>query len=179
MATGQARPVLSPQQGGTDREFFDLMRDVPLLARRMIEAQMLCTVYETTLAAEGKDKALAAVERAVKASAAEAGRAFAAMAPRGADFEHFKTILAAWKQGGALTIEHVNDSDSRLTFSVTRCLYVEAYRAMGVPAELVPVLSCARDAPFAAAYHPALEFDRPCAIGEGADACLFRFAWRD
>jgi hypothetical protein len=160
-------------------EFSDLLRDVPLLARRMIEAQMLRAVYETTLAAAGRDTALATVSRAVTATAAEAGRAFAAMAPKGPCFEHFKTILALWKHGGALAIEHVHDTDSVLTFSVTRCLYVEAYRAMGIPVELVPILSCARDAPFVAAYHPALEFNRPCTIGEGGDACLFRFTWRD
>ncbi|MDQ7833291.1 MAG: L-2-amino-thiazoline-4-carboxylic acid hydrolase, partial [Desulfovibrionaceae bacterium] len=151
-------------------EFSDVLRDVPLLARRMIEGQMLGQVYETTRAAEGREKALATVVRAVEAAATEAGRAFAAVAPKGPCFEHFKTILALWKHGGALTIEHVHDTDSHLTFSVTRCLYVEAYRALGIPAELVSILSCARDAPFAAAYHPALEFDRPCTIGEGAEA---------
>lgn len=160
-------------------EFSDVLRDVPLLARRMIEGQMLGQVYETTRAAEDREKALATVTRAVEAAATEAGMAFAAVAPKGPCFEHFKTILALWKHGGALTIEHVHDTDSHLTFSVTRCLYVEAYRAMGIPAELVPILSCARDAPFAAAYHPALEFDRPCTIADGADACLFRFTWRD
>ncbi|MEF3695595.1 L-2-amino-thiazoline-4-carboxylic acid hydrolase [Desulfolutivibrio sp.] len=160
-------------------DFSDVTRDVPLLARRMIEAQMLWQVYETTREADGREKALATVVRAVETAAAEAGRAFAALAPKGPGFEHFKTILALWKHGGALTIEHVHDTDSVLTFSVTRCLYVEAYRAMGIPPDLVPLLSCARDAPFAAAYHPALEFDRPCTIGEGAEACLFRFTWRD
>jgi hypothetical protein len=108
-----------------------------------------------------------------------AGRDFAAQAPGGPSFEHFKTILSAWKQGGALVVEHVRDTDRVLTFSVTRCLYVEAYRAMGVPAEVLPLLSCARDSPFASAYHPALELDRPCTLAGGADACLFRFTWRD
>jgi hypothetical protein len=160
-------------------EFSDVMRDVPLLARRMIEAQMLCQVFATTCAAEGREKALDTVTRAVRAAAVEAGRAFAATAPMGPCFEHFKTILSVWKHGGALTIEHVHDMDRVLAFSVTRCLYVEAYRAMDVPAEVLPLLSCARDAPFASAYHPALELDRPCTLAEGADACLFRFTWRD
>lgn len=159
--------------------FTDVVRDVPLLARRMIEADILCRVYETTGAAEGRDKALDAVRRVVESAAAAAGRDFAAQAPGGPSFEHFKTVLSAWKQGGALVVEHVRDTDRVLTFSVTRCLYVEAYRAMGVPAEVLPLLSCARDSPFASAYHPALELDRPCTLAGGADACLFRFTWRD
>ncbi len=159
--------------------FADVLRDVPLLACRMIEAQILCRVYETVCAAEGREKALETVHRAVAAAAMEAGRDFAAQAPGGPSFEHFKTILSAWKHGGALVVEHVRDTDRVLAFSVTRCLYVEAYRAMGVPAEVLPLLSCARDAPFASAYHPALELDRPCTLADGADACLFRFTWRD
>ncbi|NMC48780.1 MAG: L-2-amino-thiazoline-4-carboxylic acid hydrolase [Desulfovibrio sp.] len=159
--------------------FSDVVRDVPLLARRMIEADILCRVYETVCAAEGQDKALDAVRRVVESAATAAGRDFAAQAPGGPSFEHFKTILSAWKHSGALVLEHVRDTDRVLTFSVTRCLYVEAYRAMGVPAEVLPLLSCARDAPFASAYHPALEMDRPCTLAGGADACLFRFTWRD
>ena len=66
-----------------------------------------------------------------------------------------------------------------LSFEVTRCAYVETYREMGLPEELVGLVSCCRDEPFATAYSPHIVMERPETIGQGAARCRFRFTWKD
>lgn len=151
--------------------------DMTLLDRRRVEAEALGRVYARLGRDMDKEAALAVIRDVVAGAAAEAGRAFAASAPRGPSFEHFKTVLDLWRRGGALAIENVHDHDRSLTFDVTRCDYVRAYRDMGLPEELVALLSCARDEPFARAYDPRLEFSRSQTLALGADRCCFTFTW--
>lgn len=156
--------------------------DVPLIECRRIEAATLVAVYNELLQSKSERFALDTIARTVSALAFAKGRAFAAQAPAqdmgGApSLRHFATIVDVWNGTGALQIENVHQSAHELAFSVTRCAYAELYRSMQVPAALVPVLSCSRDAPFARGYSPHLHFFREQTIAEGAEYCDFLFRW--
>lgn len=152
--------------------------EVPLIDSRRIEAEVLAAVYSELLQSQSERFALDTIARSVSAMAFAKGRSFAAQSPGGGpSLRHFATIVDVWNGTGALQIENVRQSDYELAFSVTRCAYAELYRSMQVPAALVPVLSCARDAPFARGYSPHLRFYREQTIAGGAEYCDFLFRW--
>lgn len=155
------------------------MNAPPLIEQRAIEAQIFRAFYLTLSAKAGKTAALAAVAEAVEALGLAAGQAFAATAPNGPSFDHFATILDIWRASGALEVENARQTGRELTFTVTRCAYVERYRTMGLPEELVGLVSCGRDEPFARGYSPKLALERPQTLATGAPGCAFRFTWRD
>jgi hypothetical protein len=150
---------------------------VTLLARRRIEAAMLAEVYAVLMDRLGRDQALAVIEDTVTRAAFEAGRAFAASAPNEPNLEHFRSVVDLWRRGDALTIEDVRQGPDNLSFAVTRCRYAEAYREMGLPAELATRVSCLRDGAFVAGYSPKLAISRPETIAGGSGRCPFTFTW--
>ncbi|OIN99681.1 MAG: hypothetical protein AUJ49_10740 [Desulfovibrionaceae bacterium CG1_02_65_16] len=153
--------------------------NVPMNARRAIEAELAKRIFEAALPSLGEAGALAILNAAIDGAAFEAGRAFAAKAPGGApSLEHFAGVLDLWRAGGALDIADIKRTDETLGFTVTRCGYMEMYAEMGLPRELFATLSCRRDAAFATGYSPKLSLERPKTISEGAACCLFRFLWR-
>ena len=152
---------------------------IPLIEQRLIEANIFAVVYKSLCGRIGSTDALPAVRAAVDALAYEAGKAFARTSKGGANFAHFCTILDTWQASGALTIRNVATTASELEFEVTRCVYVEKYREMGLPQELVSMLSCARDHPFAEGYCANLRMERSQTLGDGAPCCRFRFNWSD
>lgn len=152
---------------------------VTLLEQRAIEAEIFKALYGAMADGFGRDAALGTIEKAVRGLAGEAGRAFAFKAPEGPSFEHFKTVLGLWRGTGALDIEDVKASPDELSFTVTRCAYVETYRQLGLPPELAGLISCCRDEPFAKGYSGHIHMERPETIGAGGDCCRFRFTWRD
>lgn len=152
--------------------------NIPLLERRKIEAGTLGAVYAHLKKTQGTGAALGVIRATVEAVAFEAGQAFAASAPDGPSFEHFQTIVDVWKGTGVLDIDNVKREPDVLTFDVTRCGYVDGYRGMGLPEELIPVISCPRDEPFAAGYSERIVFSRPETIGDGFGRCGFRFEWK-
>ena len=103
----------------------------------------------------------------------------AAAAPHGPSLAHFVTVADLWRRGGALTIEDEQQTPDRVFFAVTRCRYVESYREMGLPEELVTRLSCQRDGAFAAGYSPCLVLSRPTTLAAGASGCPFTFTWNN
>ncbi|MBI4803642.1 MAG: L-2-amino-thiazoline-4-carboxylic acid hydrolase [Desulfovibrio sp.] len=153
--------------------------DIPLLEQRAIEASIFKALYQALKEKNGRKAALETVETAARSMAVQAGLSFAAKAPDGPSFEHFKTVLDMWRGSGALDIEDVRSGKDELTFTVTRCGYVEKYREMGLPEELAGLISCCRDEPFAQAYSNRIFMERPETIGSGADCCRFRFTWKD
>jgi hypothetical protein len=151
---------------------------IPLPARRAIEAEILDKVYASAVERVGRDQALEILGAAIDASAFAAGRAFAAKAPGGEpSLAHFAKILDAWQIGGALGVAGIRQDADTLSFTVTRCGYAEMYARMGVARELHSVLSCRRDAAFAAGYSPRLALSRPETIAAGASGCTFAFRW--
>lgn len=153
--------------------------DLPLIARRIIEAEAIYQLYPVLVESLGEEAALAAVSRASRDGACTAGAAFARSAPHGPSLAHFAGIVEHWREGGALTIEDVRLSDNELSFSVTRCGYLEAYRERGLPDRLSQALSCCRDPALAEGYSPCLSLERPGLLSTGQDRCRFIFRWEE
>lgn len=153
------------------------MSNFTQLERRIVEAQVLRGVYEQAMDLYDGAQALALVHRVQERSAFAAGRAFAATASHHPDLDHFLTVLQLWQQGDAIIITDLQRRGNRASFRVTRCLYVESYRAMGMPEALLPLLSCARDEPFARGYSEHLRLERPETLASGCSACSFTFIW--
>jgi hypothetical protein len=151
----------------------------PMHARRAIEAEFAQRLFNSARAAVGEEQAFAILNAAIDEAAFESGRAFAAKAPGGApSLEHFSQVVDLWRAGGALDIADIRLGADAFSFTVTRCGYMEMYRAMGIAAPLHASLSCRRDAAFAAGYSPRLAMERPATISGGAAGCLFTFRWR-
>ena len=153
--------------------------DIPLLEQRAIEASIFKALYQALKEKNGQQAALETVATAARAMAQQAGLGFAGKAPDGPSFEHFKTVLDLWRGSGALDIEDVRSGPDELSFTVTRCAYVEKYREMGLPEELTGLISCCRDEPFAKAYSGHISMERPETIGSGSECCRFRFTWEN
>ena len=79
----------------------------------------------------------------------------------------FARGLDRWKEGGALEIEVLEQSDERLAFNVTRCRYAEMYCALGL-ADLGASLSCQRD--FALVESSLVFLERAGELVTGKDA---------
>ena len=155
------------------------LSSIPMRSRRAIEAELALRIYTTASAHLGEAAAMKILADAIDAAAHEAGQAFAAKAPGNApSLEHFAKVLDIWQAGGALSIADIVLEQDLLSFTVTRCGYMEMYRDMDIPQSLHQPLSCRRDAAFAAGYSPNLVLERPQIISAGAPSCLFRFRWR-
>ena len=150
---------------------------VTLLARRHIEAAMLAEVHAVLVDRLGEEQALSCLEETVTRAAFAAGQAFAATAPDGPNLAHFRSVVALWQRGDALTIGNIRSEETRFSFDVTRCRYAESYREMGLPEALATRVSCLRDRAFVAGYSPHLLFERPQTIASGATCCPFTFTW--
>ncbi len=150
-----------------------------LLEQRKIEARTMAVLFESMKERLGEQQALEILDQALESMALAAGKAYAATAPDGPNFEHFKRIVDVWRGTGALTIERTREEGNTLRFDVTNCAYVELYREMGLPDCLVRRLSCGRDAPFAKGYSDRIVFKRTQTRGSGAAYCDFQFTWQD
>ncbi|MBU1451128.1 MAG: L-2-amino-thiazoline-4-carboxylic acid hydrolase [Proteobacteria bacterium] len=155
------------------------VNQVPLLLRREIEASVLGQVYQSLRRRMGQEEALSVMTQIVEQTAEEAGRAFAAASKSGPSLEHFCTI---WDRlmavPGSLETEGYELEESRMRLKVTGCGYLKLYQGMGLPQELLPVLSCCRDFAFARGYSPRLHLERPTFIGQGDEACRFEYTWQ-
>lgn len=154
--------------------------NMPLIERRAVEAELLMRVYDAARVQHGYEAALGILKRVVDQAAFEAGQAFAAEAPgSGPSLKHFATVVARWRAGGVLDIEDIQQTPGGLSFSVTRCGYMQMYEKMGIPHEFHAIFSCRRDAAFAEGYSSCLRLERPLVIGQGGKTCEFRFFWTE
>ena len=153
-----------------------LPEGLSMLEKRTIEAEILKEVYETLKSSHGEEVARKTVAEAVRRSAIEQARAFAAAAPGGPSLKAFQDVMPLWTKGGALEIEVREQTDSSFTFDVVRCRYAETYKAMGL-GEIGHLLSCNRDGAFCEGYDPRLKLRRSQTIMQGASHCDFRYSY--
>jgi hypothetical protein len=155
-----------------DAESVGRLNSVGVLTRREIEARVLAPVLEALGQEFGRDRVVEVARKAIAAIARDQGRAMAA----GGDtsLPAFFAGWEPWTRDGALELRVLEQTDSRLAFDVTRCLYAEMYRALGVP-ELGEVLSCQRDAALIEGFAPGVTFTRTQTIMQGASCCDFRY----
>src|SRR5947207_2487522 len=144
-----------------------------LLQRREIEARIVGPLIRAVRDELGEERTLALVRRVIADLARDAGADLARQLGE-ASLSAFAAGLDRWKDGGALEIDLLEQSDERLSFNVTRCRYAEMYRALGL-ADLGASLSCQRDYALASGFNPDIELTRTQTIMEGAPFCDFRF----
>lgn len=150
------------------------MKDMPILERRRIEAQILKHVHEVIEARSGAEEADAVIGTAVSRSAIDQGRGFAEALGHKPDFKDFADILPLWTKDDALKIETIETSAEKLEFNVLRCRYAEMYREMGL-GRIGHLLSCNRDGDFCIGYNPDMKMTRTQTIMGGASHCDFRY----
>ena len=94
----------------------------------------------------------------------------------GSDVSAFLETLKFWTQGGALEIDLLEKSETKLDFNVTRCRYAEMYKALGIQ-DLGAVLSCNRDAAMIEGFNEDARLDRKTTIMGGGKCCTFRYTF--
>jgi hypothetical protein len=153
-----------------------MAQQMPIIERRRIEAELLKEVYRTIVEHHGVDEARAVITEAVRRSAIEQARSFAAQEPEGTSLESFVSIQSNWTAEDALVVEVLHQDETRFDFNVKRCRYAEMYREMGL-GEVGGLLSCNRDGAFCEGYDPKLKMTRTQTIMEGAEYCDFRYRY--
>lgn len=153
----------------------------PIFRQRAVEAKILRHVYETLEKSHGIEVAKATIAASVRAASIEQARELADEARANGEepsMTTFQQIYERWSRGGALEIEVIEESETKLDFDVTRCRYAEMYREMGL-GDIGHLLSCQRDGTFCEGYDPRIKMERAQTIMGGADRCTFRYRVAD
>ena len=150
----------------------------PMIERRRIEAEILREVYKSATDLVGKEQAKTIIEQAVRTSAIEQARQFAAQARGGTSLASFVDIQKHWTAENALEIQQERHDATHFEFKVTRCRYAEMYQDMGL-GDIGHLLSCNRDGSFCEGYDPKLKLTRTQTIMGGASHCDFKFQYED
>jgi hypothetical protein len=149
---------------------------LPLLEQREIEARILGPLIRAFAAELGEERALAIVGQVIRDLARQSGAELARLLGE-QTLDALAHSLDRWRENGALEIDLLELSPTRLSFNVTRCRYAEMYRALGL-VDLGATLSCQRDYALAEGFNPAIELTRTQTIMQGAGFCDFRFRVR-
>ncbi|NQW20836.1 MAG: L-2-amino-thiazoline-4-carboxylic acid hydrolase [Chloroflexi bacterium] len=80
--------------------------------------------------------------------------------------EDYAANKDAWRRHGALEFEIIESNQTRYSFDVTRCKYVEMYRALGY-GDLGDIFSCTRDFEFCAGFNPRVKLVRTQTVMQG------------
>jgi len=146
---------------------------ISLLQRREIEARVVGPIFRAFAAEIGEERARAILAGVVRELATQAGRD-AATVIGDSSIAGLNVAVDGWQQGGALSLDVLEHSDSDLDFNVTRCQYAEMYQRLGM-ADLGPILSCSRDGAMIEGFNPGITLERTQTLMEGASHCDFRF----
>lgn len=150
-------------------------RDVPVLVKRRLQAEVIGPLFAAMVAEIGREGAEAILDRAVRTAAISEGEGFrAAIGDTDDVVGAFVDLFELWTRGGALEIEVLEASPDRFDFNVTRCRYAEMYREMGL-GDIGHLMSCNRDAAFVEGFDPDLRLERDQTIMKGAPCCTFRY----
>lgn len=149
---------------------------LPILEQRRIEANIIKPIYDEMVARLGKDEAQAILSTAITKDSIAHGQAYSADLKEEGKLEDFHALLPQWKADGALEVDMLEESTTRVHYNVTRCKYAEMYREMGLD-EIGGILSCGRDGTFCTGFNPKIKLDRTQTIMQGASHCDFRYRW--
>ncbi len=152
--------------------------DLPILEQRRIEANIIKPIYEEMKAEIGDEKARKIISAAITKNAIEQGAAYARTEGGNTSLESFHALLPQWKANGALEVDMLAETDSTVSYNVTRCQYAEMYKEMGL-AGIGHLLSCGRDGTFCKGYDPRISLIRTQTIMQGAPHCDFRYSLTD
>jgi hypothetical protein len=150
---------------------------LPLIQQREIEARIVGPLIRAFAAEIGEKRTLEIVRGLICELARQGGSALAKFLGD-ETLEAFAQALDRWSENGALEIDLLEQSPTKLSFNVNRCRYAEMYQALGL-ADLGSSLSCVRDFALVQGFNPDIELTRTQTIMEGAAFCDFRFRRRD
>lgn len=169
-ATAQPDEAVA-EAGGTGMQDIN---SVPIIIRREIEALIAAPLIKAFVAKFGREPALEVAREVIKSLAEQAGKLLQVVAG-GNGMEHFQKALPLFSQGGALELDVLEATPTKVSINVTRCKYAEMYREHGLE-EFGFLLSCARDFALMEGFNPDIRFARTQTIMEGAPFCDFRFS---
>ena len=152
--------------------------DLPILEQRRIEANIIKPIYDEMVEQLGEHRARDILSTAITKNSISQGKAYADQEGGDQTLKTFHALLPQWKANGALEIEMVEEGDTRMDYNVTRCMYAEMYREMGM-GEIGHILSCGRDGTFCTGYHQNIKLERTQTIMQGASHCDFRYRWEE
>ncbi len=150
---------------------------LPLIEQREIEARIVGPLIRAFASELGEERTLEIVRSLIRDLARQGGSELAVVLGE-QTLEAFARGLDRWRENGALEIDMLEQSATRLSFNVTRCRYAEMYRALGL-ADLGGSLSCERDYALVQGFNPDIQLTRTQTIMGGAACCDFRFQLRD
>lgn len=146
--------------------------DVPILARREIEAVLLARVFEKLTQTIGRSEALRIITEVVGDEAYDNGKKLATIYDSNS-LEEIQHLMEPFQASGALEMEFSSGNDF-LKMNVTHCEYANMYNRLGIK-ELGYSLSCQRDYYLFKGYNPQIEFRRTQTIMQGCPICDFHF----
>ena len=150
----------------------DLNRKIGVLTRREAEARILAPLMNALADEFGRERVEKVVSETIVSLAREQGAALSA--EFGNSLGSFLETLQFWMKDGAMEIEILDQSDTRLDFDVKRCKYAELYAALGIK-EFGAMLSCNRDYSLIEGFNPDASLRRDKTIMAGDSCCTFRY----
>ena len=153
-----------------------LTQEIGVLTRRETEARILAPLVEALAAEFGRERVESILAETIKKLARQQGRQMAE--EYGNSVEAFLETLEFWMRDGALEIDILDKSSTRLNFNVTRCRYAELYESLGIK-DIGAVLSCNRDFTLIEGFNPSARLERNQTIMAGAKCCTFRYQFPD
>jgi hypothetical protein len=153
------------------------MPEIPVLAKRKLQAQVIGPIYAEMVAELGEEKASSILDSAIRKAAIAEGREFAKKAPGGqTSMQDFIKLYELWTADGALEVTVLEANEKVFNFDVTRCKYAETYKEMGL-GKVGHLMSCNRDGTFCEGYDPNIKLERMQTIMGGASCCTFRYSY--
>ncbi len=150
------------------------INEIPILARREIEARIAGPLIEAFVEEFGREKTIEVASRVILKLAEESGKDLAARCG-GNSLQHLSKGTGQWSAGGALQREVIEQSDSKYHYNIVRCRYADMYKELGL-ADMGFVFSCGRDGKMFGGFNPDIKFDRTQTIMQGAEYCDFRLS---
>ncbi|MBT6093889.1 MAG: L-2-amino-thiazoline-4-carboxylic acid hydrolase [Rhodospirillaceae bacterium] len=150
------------------------INDVPVLARREIEARIAAPLIEAYAEELGREKAVEIASAVIRRLAEENGAQLAARCG-GNSFDHLAGGMGQWSAGGAIERDVIQRTDTRYEYNIVKCKYADMYKELGL-ADMGFVFSCGRDGQLFGGFNPDIKFERTQTIMEGADYCDFRLS---
>jgi hypothetical protein len=147
--------------------------EITNLKLREIQSPLIASLLAGFISEIGHDKAMGVASAAIQKDAMRVGKIMAEKFGGTTIKELHRVLSEVWAEENALVFSILEETDRRLSFNVTRCLYAELYDRLGLK-EFGFCLSCNRDEPLIKGFNPRMNLLRTQTIMQGAEICDFR-----
>jgi hypothetical protein len=147
--------------------------EISNLKRREIQSPLIACILAEFISELGYDKAMEVASAAIQKDAMQVGKTMAEKYGGNTIKVLHRFISEVWAEKNALVFSVLEETEQRLSFNVTRCLYAELYDRLGLK-EFGFCFSCNRDAPLLKGFNPRMKLIRTQTIMQGAQICDFR-----